>query len=157
MAPIPLSSLVLDAALGVAWIVGYVLWSRRYWRAIDPWVRRRVGRWVGAEIVWEYRERNSGRAFDFRPRWGGWQWGVAGGRDGALLQAGAVRIANVVVMLVAGLWPIALLLYATAWARVIAAVVAYPLFFLIAPLYVRYWHGDYGVRHMPGATERAAE
>ena len=142
-------TLALHAALGVAWVAGYVLWSRVYWRAVDPWARRRVGARLGVRVVWEYREPNSQRAFDFRPRWGGWQWGIAGGPDGAFGKAVVVRVTNLALTLTAGLLPIALLLYATAWARVISAVVAYPLFFLIAPLYVRYWHGDYGARHAP--------
>ena len=144
-----ITPLALYAALGVAWVAGYVLWSRAYWRAVDPWARRRVGARLGVRVVWEYRERNSQRAFDFRPRWGGWQWGIAGGPDGAFLKAVAVRLVNLALTFTGGLLPIALLLYATAWARVVPALVAYPLFFLIAPLYVRYWHGDYGARHAP--------
>ena len=147
----PTSTLALlaHAALGVAWVVGYVLWSRLYWRAIDPWARRRVGGRLGVRVVWEYREPNSQRAFDFRPRYGGWQWAIAGRPEGAFLTAAAVRLVNLALTLAGGLWPIALLLYAALWARLLSAVVAYPLLFLVAPLYIRYWHGGYGARQAP--------
>ena len=145
----PTSVLVTQVAAALLWIAAYIVWARVFYAVIDPMLRRQLGAWVNADVIWLYRQGSLyASPSSFRLRRSTWSWGLAGDRENALLRDGLVYAAYVIcVPVIAGLWPIALLSYVALWRHALSAVVVLPLYFAIIPLYTRYWSGQ---RPAPG-------
>ena len=140
-----------QAALGIALVAGYVAWSRAYYRGADPAVRRHLGRRLGAELVWVVRGDGS-YATPFawgaarRPRW---SWGIAAEGDRTFARDGVVALLCVLVVnVLAGVVPVALLLYAFAGARVLSYAVFLPACVAMLAIYALRWSGRYEVAGM---------
>lgn len=163
----PTSVLVVQIVAALLWVAAYVIWARLYYAAIDPRLRRRLGRWVNGEVIWLYRRGSLyASPSSFRLPRSTWSWGLAGDRENAPLRDGIVYAAYLLcVPVIAGLWLIAVLSYAALWRHALSAVVVLPLYFLIIPLYVRYWGGQHPAPGMmlpsggeaPAAPARAAD
>jgi hypothetical protein len=73
-----------------------------------------------------------------------------------MLQEGVVYAAwLLLVPVLCGLLPVAVFLTAFLLADFPSILIAYPLLFLIIPIYIRYWSGKYevsGMRSTPSAT-----
>lgn len=144
----PLPVLAVQVVAAVLWTGTYVVWSRAYYRVLDPWLRRRVGAWVGGEVSWVYRvgSFHTGR-LSFTRR-SSWSWGLAGERTETTVQeAGRATLRDFAVYICfllcvpifAGLWPVAILLYVGLWRHALSVVVLLPLLFLVGPLYIAHW------------------
>jgi hypothetical protein len=146
------AALVTQVAVAVGWLVGYVGWSRLYYRRVDAALRARVARRVGAPVVWTYRRGDrTGAPLSFRLAISTWAWGLDDidrsslrgvARDGVVY---ALYVVTVPVL--AGLLPVALLLVLIL-AHALHPLIAYPLLFLLIPVYARYWSGRYEVPGM---------
>ena len=147
----PTSVLVAQIAAALSWIAAYMIWARVFYAVIDPMLRRRLGAWVNADVIWLYRRGSLyASPSSFRLRRSTWSWGLGADRENAPLRDGIVYVAYVIcVPVIAGLWLIALLSYFALWRHALSAVVVLPLFFLIIPLYMRYWSGQHSA---PGAV-----
>ena len=155
----PTSVLVAQAVAALLWVAAYVIWARVFYAVIDPMLRAQLGKRVNAEVIWLYRRGSLyASPSSFTLRRSTWSWGLAGDRENAPLRDGLVYAAYVIcVPVIAGLWLIALLSYAALWRHMLSAVVVLPLFFLIIPLYMRYWGGQRPAPGMmlPSAGEKA--
>ena len=139
----PTPVLVAQIAAALLWIGAYVGWSRLYYTIIDPLLRRRLGGWLNADVVWIYRRGSLyASPASFTLHRSTWSWGLGADRERSPGRDAIAYAAYVVcVPVIAGLWLIALLCYAALWRHALSAVVVLPLFFLIIPLYARYWGG----------------
>ena len=139
----PTPVLVVQGLVALLWVAAYVIWSRLFYSFIDPALRRRLGAWVNADVVWIHRRGSLyASPASFTLRRSTWSWGLAGDRERAFLRDGLVYAAYVIcVPVLAGLWLIAVISYAALWRHALSAIVVLPLFFLIIPLYMRYWGG----------------
>lgn len=133
--------------IALAFLVGYVLWSRFYFRAADPAVRRWVGARVGGTVVWMHRDL----AWGFRLRAGRWAWGVRQDEGRISARDGVVYLLCILwVYVLCGLGPVALF-FGVAFATPLLSVWAiYPVAFGIIPIYSRWWSGR---RALPGMEE----
>ncbi len=149
-------------AAAVGWVVAYVVWSAVYYRVVDPWLRLRVGARLGRPVMWVYRRGSLYEgSLSFRLPYSTWSWGIfprpGGGGQGRPAVRESVRdgIAYaayvITVPVLAGILPIVPLMYAVLWRRAMPLLVAYPLLFLIIPLYMRYWGGRRRVKGMEPA------
>jgi hypothetical protein len=140
-----------QAVLAVVAVAGYWLWSRAYYRVVDPGMRRRVGRALGAAVVWvprhtaEYQTPiESGFTRGRR-----WTWGIAAERERtATRDAAALALCVLVVNLAAGLWPVAVTLYLTLWRYPLSALLLIPVLTAVIAIYSVFWTGRYEVRGM---------
>ena len=147
-----------QVALALGWVLGYVLWSRWYFRRLDPRLRSSLQGWAGGRVVWTYRRGGaSGGSLSFRLPVSTWSWGIDDADRSTLrgtVRDGAVYALYVVtVPVLAGLWPVAVLVVIALVAHLLHPLVAYPLFFVVIPVYARYWSGRYEV---PGMRESRA-
>ena len=153
------AALAGQVAVALGWLIGDVLWSRWYFRRLDPVLRARLSGWAGGPVVWTYRRGGtSGGSMSFRLPVSTWSWGIEDVdrtslrgtvRDGAVF---ALYVLAVPVL--AGLAPIALLLVLVLVAHALHPLVAYPLLFLLIPVYARYWSGRYEVSGMSASSSR---
>jgi hypothetical protein len=156
------AALTAQVALALGWVLGYVLWSRWYFRRLDPRLRARLDRRAGGRVVWTYRRGGtSGGTLSFRLPVCTWSWGIddadRSSLRGALRDGTVYALYVVTVPVLAGLWPVAVLSVVVFATRLLHPLVAYPLFFVVIPVYARYWSGRYEVRGMresrtPGAV-----
>jgi hypothetical protein len=138
-----------QAALGCALAAGYLAWSRLYYAALDPRLRRAVGGAVGARVVW-VRRHSADYPTPFElggvrrpPRW---SWGIAAEGERSWGRDAAVSLLCVLLVNVAaGLWPAALVLYAFAGARVLSYAVFLPTCLAAIAIYSVFWTGRYAV------------
>lgn len=145
-------ALVGQLGIAVGWLIGYIGWSRWYYRRLDPALRARLSRRVGAPVVWTYRRGDrSGGNLSMRLAISTWAWGLddtdrstlrGAARDGVVY-----ALYVVAVPILAGLAPVALLL-ALILAHALHGLIAYPLLFLVIAVYARYWSGRYEVPGM---------
>jgi hypothetical protein len=151
--PLPVLAVQIVAAVG--WIGAYMLWGSIFYRAVDPWLRRRVGAWAGAEVIWIYRRGSLyASPLSFTLRRSTWSWALAGDRSQAVLRDGFVYVLYVLLVpVLAGIAPIAALAYVALWRHALSVVVLLPLFCLVIPLYWRYWGGSVAA---PGMVRPAA-
>ncbi len=154
-------ALAVQLGIAVGWVVAYIGWSRWYYRRLDPALRQRVARRVGAPIVWTYRRGTpSGGSLSFRLPVSTWSWGIDdadhGTLRGAARDGGVFALYVLVVPVLAGMTPVAVLLAIVLGAQALHPLVAYPLFFLLIPIYARYWGGRYEVPGMRTSTTRGA-
>ena len=151
------AALAAQAAVAVGWLVGYVLWSRWYFRRLDPRLRARLDGWAGGRVVWTYRRGGtSGSESSFRLPVSTWSWGIDDADRttlrGAVRDSAVFTLYVVTVPLLAGMWPVALLFVLVFAVHALHPLVAYPLFFLLIPVYARYWSGRYEVPGMQGTA-----
>ncbi len=154
-------ALAVQLGIAVGWVVAYIAWSRWYYRRVDPALRQRVARRVGAPIVWTYRRgTTSGSSLSFRLPVSTWSWGIDdadhGTLRGAARDGGVFALYVLVVPVLAGMTPVAVLLVLVLGAHALHPLVAYPLLFLVIPLYARYWSGRYEVAGMRTPTTGGA-
>src|SRR5437867_4304841 len=123
-----------------AWIAGYLGWTYLYYRVLDPLIRGRLGRALGVRIVWTYDARHYWQ--QGRYKW--WRWGVDGAPvDHVVFTEFIVHALSVgIVMILAGMWPIALLYLALVdhWA---APLALYACVLLAILIFAIYWAGRY--------------
>lgn len=140
-----------QVAFGVALAAGYFIWSRLYFRALDPALRGRVGRALGARVVWVLRHSGSyptplETGFRSYQRW---SCGIADESERTLLRDGAVAALSVVcVNLVGGLCPIAVFLFVALELRALSYVVLMPVCLAAIFIYSVFWSGRYEVAGM---------
>jgi hypothetical protein len=140
-----------QAVLAVVAVAGYWLWSRAYYRVVDPGMRRRVGRALGAAVVWvprhtaEYQTPiESGFTRGRR-----WTWGIAAERERtATARRRRARALRPRRHLAAGLWPVAVTLYLTLWRYPLSALLLIPVLTAVIAIYSVFWTGRYEVRGM---------
>ncbi|HEV2722247.1 MAG TPA: hypothetical protein VG323_19670 [Thermoanaerobaculia bacterium] len=129
----------------VLWTIGYVVWSLLYYRVLDPLLRRVVGAIVGTRVVWVYRKGSLyADPLSFTLPYSRWSWGAADGENARAKDAVVYMLCVVLVFIIAGLWPVAVLLAAffSKWLNPLVALL--PLF-LIIPIYSIWWSGRYRV------------
>ena len=144
----------LQIALAVGYLVGSILWPRLYYRRLDPVIRGWLGAKLGVRIVWAVRQGGMHRGpLWFGPLYDTWAWTIADGERRTMWKDGLVYAAWVLVVpVLCGLLPVALFLIAFLVVGLLSALVAYPLLFLIVPIYTRYWSGKYEVPGMRPAA-----
>ena len=160
------ASLGLHVLFGIGYVALSILWPRVYFRRFDPALRGRLSRRLGVPVVWVRRTGGLHRGpLWFGPKYATWCWTVGG--DGEITSGkDAVAYASwlLVVPVLAGLSPIAVFLIVLFGLGFPSVWVAYPLLFLIVPIYTRYWSGKYEVPGMrppraagtePSSTEHA--
>ena len=118
-----------EATFAAVYLVAALAWAPAFYRAIDPWLRRRVGILLGVTIVWRRGGADAGRA--------AWAWAADPGVPvGAALEHIVQRF-GVLMNLLGGAWPVTILLAATlalsvpaplALALVLATVAIWALF-----------------------------
>ena len=125
----------------VAWAVGYALWARVYFRSVDPALRRVVGGWAGEPIHWVLRRGSQHGASEYlSPRYDTWTWGLAPRADRPFVKDSLLYALSVVgVYVVAAMWPVAVLYAAAFHFRLLSPPFVLVLFFLVIPLYLRFW------------------
>ena len=157
-----------QAAFALVWVVAYALWAGVYFRAVDPALRRALGGWAGEPVHWVLRRgRQRGGDRYLAPRHDTWTWGLAPRDDRPLVMDAALYALSVVtVYVVAALWPVAVLYGVAFHARLLSPPFVLVLFFLVIPLYMRFWshrwHAARGVdvggpMHRAGVSQLADE
>jgi VIT1/CCC1 family predicted Fe2+/Mn2+ transporter len=146
----PLSAQI---AFGVALVAGYWAWSRLYYAAIDPALRRLVGRTLGARVVWVRRgsaaypslyEFGQGRSVIRR-----WMWGIEPASERTLRNDAATgTLSFFIVTIIGGLWPIALFFFVFLYLKALSYVVFLPVCLAVLAIYSRFWDGRHEVQGM---------
>jgi hypothetical protein len=115
-------------------------WTYLYYWVIDPALRDRVGRALGVRIVWTYDARH----YLQQGRYKWWRWGIAEAPADHVVFAEFIVHALCVgiVMIVAGMWPVALVYIALVrhWT---APLTLYACLLLAIPIFSIYWTGRY--------------
>jgi hypothetical protein len=141
--------LLLQIAFAIGWTAGYVLWSRAYYRTVDPRLRALIGEWLGARLGWVHRQGTGGRPLRFGPRYATWTWGIADPHARTAVNDSLVYVLYVLIVpVLAGLWPVALLLGLVLGMRWLHPLITLVLLFAIIPIYSLYWAGRYQVPGM---------
>ena len=145
--PLPLQ--LLSAA---AFVIGYWVWSRHAYAAVDRAVRAWLGQRLGVAVVWVPRNTAEyATPFYYRGRYRRWSWGIAAEADRTFTADGVVATASVVVVnIVAGAVPLAAPLYAAVSSGVWSYVVLLPASVAVIAIYSVYWSGHYRVAWMRG-------
>jgi hypothetical protein len=143
--------LLPQIAFTIGWTAGYVFWSRVYYRSVDPLLRMLIGAWLGVRISWVYRHGTQGVPLRFGPRYAMWTWGTTDPQARGIGRESLVYLIYIIVVpLLCGLWPVALLLLIMVGTRWLHPLVVLPLVFLVIPIYSIYWTGRYQVAGMIG-------
>ena len=142
--------LIAQMVFGLGYVAVYILWSRLYYRLVDPVIRARIGELLGAKIIWVHRRGDpSGSEWNFRLRYNTWSWAIADERQRGTLKDGLIYVLWLLLVLVVfGLWPFTLFLFVFFGADFLHALVALPLLFITIPIYSIYWAGRYEVAGM---------
>jgi hypothetical protein len=94
-----------ETTFAAVYLVAALAWAPAFYRAIDPWLRRRVGILLGVTIVWRRGSAEAGRA--------AWAWAADPGVPvGAALEHIVQRF-GVLMNLLGGAWAVTILLAAT--------------------------------------------
>jgi len=127
-------------ALAAAWAAGYVGWAYLYYRALDPPIRARVGAALGVRVVWTYDARH----YFQQGRYKWWRWGVADvPADRVVFTESIAHVLGlVIVTLLAGGWPIALV-YLAMVRQWVGPLTLYACVLLAVPIFSIYWSGRY--------------
>ena len=139
----------VQITFAVAWAVTYVLWARIYFRSVDPALRRLVGGWAGEPVHWVLRRgaQRGGNVY-LSPRYDTWTWGLAPREDRPLVKDALLYVLSVVAVYVfAALWPVAVLYGAAFHLHVLSPPFVLVLFFLVIPLYTRFWSARWHTAH----------
>ena len=137
--------LEVQIALAAIYLAGSIIWPRIFYRTIDPALRAWLGSRLGVRIGWAVRQGGFNRGpLWFGPLYDTWAWVIEGDAERTIPREVAVYVAwALIVPVLAGLLPIALFFVAFLGLELISTLVAYPLLFLIIPIYTRYWSGKY--------------
>lgn len=146
--------LAVQIAFAVGTIGGYWLWSRLFYAAVDPWLRRWLGGKLGARVVWVLRHSASYQTplelGLVRQRRFRWTWGIEREDQRTLSRdAAASLLCFLVVNLAAGLWPIALFLLVALQLKALSYVVLVPGTVAAIAIYSIFWTGRYPVAARP--------
>ena len=146
----PLSAQITFA---VAWAVTYALWAHVYFRRVDPALRRLVGGWAGEPVHWVLRRgAQRGGTVCFSPRHDTWSWGLAPRDDRPLVKDALLHVVSVLAVYVAAaLWPVAVLYGAAFHLDLLSPPFVLVLFFLVIPLYARFWSSRWHTAHRVAA------
>lgn len=131
-----------QAAFGVAMVAGYWMWTRVYYAAVDPALRRWLGARLGARVVWvrrgspEYPDALGHRS---RRRFR-WSWGIDGERT-LRNDASAATFCFLFVTLLGGLWPVAVFLFVALQLKALSYVVFLPVCLAVIGIYSALWAG----------------
>jgi hypothetical protein len=139
-------------------VATYALWAHVYFRRVDPALRRLLRGWAGEPIEWVLRRgRQRGGDSYLAPRHDTWSWGLAPRERQPLVKDWLLYALSVVtVYVVAALWPVAVL-YGTAFhLRLLSPPFVLVLFFLVIPLYTRFWSARWHTAHQARAGPPAA-
>ena len=144
-------------AFAVVWTVTYALWARVYFHAVDPALRRRLGGWAGEPVQWVLRRGTQrGANIYFSPRYDTWTWGLAPRDDRPLVKDWLLYALSVVTVYVAAaLWPVAVLYGVAFHLDLLSPPFVLVLFFLVIPLYTRFWRADWHTAHRVAASPDA--
>ena len=146
-----------QAAFAVAWTLTYALWARLYFRSVDPALRRVVGGWAGEPVHWVLRRgAQHGAGAYFRPRYDTWSWGLAPRESRPLVTDALLYALSVVaVYVLAALWPVAVLYGVAFHLHLLSPPFVLVLFFLVIPLYGRFWSARWHTAHHVSAAPPA--
>ena len=142
-------------AFGVVMVMGYVGWSRLYFRVLDRGVRARIGRVLGVHIRWVQRHSASYQTpFETGfERYHAWSWGIEEERQRTFLRDGLVAsLCFVVVNLAFGLWPVAIFFLVSLGLRALSAIILIPAIVAVVAIYAVFWAGRYEVAGMRDAA-----
>jgi hypothetical protein len=115
-----------EATFAAVYLVAALAWAPAFYRAVDPWLRRRVGILLGVTIVWRRGGADDGPA--------AWGWTPDPGVPvGAALEHIVHRF-GVVINVLGGAWPVTILVAAT-----LALSVAAPLAIALVLATVAIW------------------
>lgn len=144
----------VQIALAVIYLAGSIIWPRIFYRRVDPVLRGWLGEKLGVRIGWAVRRGGFNRGpLWFGPLYDTWAWVIEGDPGRTVPREVLVYVAWVLIVpMAAGLLPVAVLFGAFLGLKLISALVAYPLLFLIIPIYTRYWSGRY---ELPGMRTAA--
>lgn len=133
----------MQVAFAAGWIAGYVLWTRVYFRVVDPALRAALAAWAGEPVQWVLRRGTLGGGnLYFGLRYDTWSWGLAPRDDVPFVKDGMLYVMSVVVVyVVAATWPVAVLYWASFVGGLLSPPFVMVLFFLLIPLYRRWWSG----------------
>ncbi len=133
----------------IGWTMGYVIWSRAYYRILDPYLRRRASELLGVPIVWALRQGTHNRPLGFGPLYDTWAWYIPDEHARTVAKDTMVYVLWLVaVPVLGGLWPVAVLLLVFLGTSFLSPLVALPLLFAIIPIYSIYWSGRYELAGM---------
>ena len=141
----------VQVVFALATVIGYFLWSRLYFRAVDPLVRARVGHALGVHVIWVLRHSADYQtAFESGlERYYQWSWGIEAEHQRTFLRDGAVAILGfLIVSVLAGLTPIAVFLVATLGFNALSGVLFIPACVATLAIYAIFWSGRYEVSGM---------
>ena len=139
-----------QVACGLAIVVGYWMWSRWFFAAIDPVLRHWLGARVGVRIGWVPRgSRAYPNPLDFEPaprRWYVWTWGIPAEGERTLARDTLVLLLSILfVTVLGGLWPVAVFFFVSFQLKLLSYVVFLPACLLVVGIYGVYWSGRYRV------------
>ena len=143
--------LAAQVALGVGLVAGYWVWSRAYYRLLDPALRGAVGRMLGVPIAWVLRHDASYETpFEMvRTPYRRWTWGIPDVTRRTFLRDGAVAFLSLLLVnVLAGVWPAALFLYLFLGPQLLSYVVFLPACLAVIGIYSTFWSGRYEVPGM---------
>jgi len=144
--------LIPQMIFAVAWTAGYVVWSLLYYRVFDRIVRNAVGALIGTRVVWVYRKGSLyASPLSFTLPYSRWSWGAADRESAGEKDAVIYVLCVVLVYVVAGTWPAAILLGAV-FLTGLHPLIVLPLLFLAIAIYSIWWSGRYEVRGMRDAV-----
>jgi hypothetical protein len=148
-----------QVVFALATVIGYFIWSRLYFRVVDPIIRARVGHALGVQIIWVLRHSADYQtAFESGfERYYHWSWGIQAEQQRTLLRDGAVAMLGfLIVSILAGLSPVAVFLFATLGFKVLSAVLFIPACVATLAIYGIFWCGRYEVTGMRQAARNVA-
>ncbi len=144
--------LVPQLVFAVGYVLGYVLWSRAFYRKVDPWLRRRVGDIVGARLVWVMRKGSLyASPMSFQLPYNTWSWGIKDPKLRTIFRDGLAYILTLLLVYVlAGMLPAAIFLLVFLYGHLLGVAVGLPLLVATIVIYSTFWSGWGRRRGMPG-------
>jgi cytochrome c oxidase subunit IV len=144
-----------QVAFALAATIGYFIWSRLYFRVIDPLLRARLGQTLGCTIIWVLRHSaNYQTAFESGfARYTRWSWGIAMEHQRSFLRDGAVvLLCFLCVNILSGLWPVAVFMLVALGLRALSYIIFLPSCLVMVTIYAIFWSGRYEVSGMEQAV-----
>ena len=140
-----------QVVFALAATIGYFMWSRLYFRVVDPILRAWFGQALGLTIVWVLR--HSARyqtAFESGlARYPRWSWGIAMEHQRTFLRDGAVvLLCCLCVNILSGLWPLAVFMFVALGLRALSYIILLPACIVMVAIYAIFWSGRYEVTGM---------
>jgi VIT1/CCC1 family predicted Fe2+/Mn2+ transporter len=145
--------LPVQIGFGAGLLIVYWAWSRLYYAAVDPALRRWLGGALGARVVWVARH---GREYDSpleleprRYRFHNWTWGIADEANRTVRRdAAALLLSILVVTVIGGMWPVAVFLFVFLQLQALSYVVFLPVCLAVIAIYSIFWSGRHQVAGM---------